>query len=262
MKHKIGFVILTIMMIAILLLRGIDFGIVTEPKNTQKSIIVTLFYITIAILIFIERKNLADFHIDRSSLIIFLLFSFVRTRFSVAGEMLQLIVIALSGVACGIILVLCWSKIPNTNWRWAMVGLFGGILVAGLVAILEISEGYLAKFENYIPQIPFWLILTNRIIYSVSIVTPYEEIVMRGFLWGYLRQAGLSENKACWIQGISFWLLHLYRANFLLVFFVGLPILTFLVSLLVRKSKQVFPSIIAHTITNALSDSILIYLRF
>ena len=85
-----------------------------------------------------------------------------------------------------------------------MIGFLEEFWLLDSLAILSIFEGYLEIFENYIPPTPFWLVLTNRVIYSFSIVTPYEEIIMRGFLWGYLRQAGLSENKACWIQGSLF----------------------------------------------------------
>jgi membrane protease YdiL (CAAX protease family) len=81
-----------------------------------------------------------------------------------------------------------------------------------------------------------------------------EELLFRGFFWGYLRRQISEEGKIYWIQFILFWFVHLRRvvtAPF--TFFIAIPLLAMLSSQLTLRSRQIFPAVLSHTVINILS---------
>ena len=103
------------------------------------------------------------------------------------------------------------------------------------------------------------MVLVRRIIYNLSFGALIEETLFRGVLWGYLRGLNWKENKIIWTQGILFWMAHLNEISNPVTFFIAVPIGTIVFSLLARHSKQVLPSIIAHTVMNTLSVVLVYY---
>jgi membrane protease YdiL (CAAX protease family) len=261
LKPKLG---LLIVILAFLLGQANNIWVVFNQSENPllRTASVSLFFLLSALFIFIERKNLGDFALDRISLLVLIFFSFIRMRNDIAGEVWFLGVIALSGMLCTYVLISNWIHIPRTNLRWAVVGIIAGLVTAIFVSIVAIESGYLTAFENYRAPIPFSLVFINRIVYSLSFPALYEEILFRGFIWGYLTKIGWGDKRACWFQAIFFWTLHWGQLGFPLIFFIALPLLVFVVSILRHYSSQIFPSILAHTIINALSDSILIAMRW
>lgn len=98
-----------------------------------------------------------------------------------------------------------------------------------------------------------YLVAIRQIIYELSFGVPVEEILFRGFLWGYFRRRGWEEGRVFWVQGILFWILHWDRLMTPLVFFLGIPVIVLAASGLTLRSKQVFPAILSHLITNAVT---------
>jgi membrane protease YdiL (CAAX protease family) len=188
------------------------------------------------------------------------IFSFIRTRFSVVDATWFYIIIGLSGLVIGFVIFKHWSNIPRTSFFWAKRGLFIGIIASIPLTVLMVKSGWLTMFPNTIPPVPLPLVLMNRVISALSFSGPLEEILFRGFLWGYLLKIGCSEKRAGLIQAIIFWLMHWDRAWFPLLFFIDLPLSTFIFSALRYHSKQIFPSLLAHTAINALTDALTTYL--
>jgi hypothetical protein len=221
---------------------------------------VSLSFLLIAVFVFVERKNLADFHLDRLSVLILVIFSFIRTRFSVVDATWFYIIIGLSGLVIGFVMIKHWSDLPRTSSYWAKRGLFIGIIASIPFTVLLVISGWLTMYPNTTPPVPLPLVIINRVIYALSFSGPLEEIWFRGFLWGYLLKIGCSEKRAGFIQAIIFWLVHWDRAWLPLLFFIGLPLATYIFSALRYHSKQIFPSLLAHTAINALSDALTTYL--
>ena len=158
----------------------------------------------------------------------------------------------LLGLSLLIVCAVNWKKIPQTNLRWAIIGLLSCALVIPLAFIeSHLVEKYASSSILY--QTKFFSYATQNFLYTTSFVAPYEEIMVRGILWGQLRRWNIPDSRIIWIQGFLFWFLHFWQILTPVTFFLTIPALTLIVSLLVKYSRQLFPSFIAHTLINFLS---------
>lgn len=268
MKHKAGLVIISLYLLALfalnicrLLFRPLNPSESEWLQFIAKSIYTeaTISFVCIALLVWLEAKHLANFHLDRTSLLLLVIFGpFVRTTPRLLGEQPYLIVI---WVACLLILlniIRNWSIIPKTSFKLS----FPGVLTIGfgLLAILMI-ESFQPDLYTRVDPLAFnpGLEIIRGIIYNLAAVSTVEEILFRGFFWGYLIQIGLSEKKAFWTQGVIFWLAHL-SSKFAkpISFFITIPITTYVYSQIVRKTNQVFWSIVVHTFVNVIVPLLLV----
>lgn len=250
-------IFLSLVLLIIFTLPISNFFITTDSAALwMRYVYAIIFYIFVAFLVWLEVKNLADFHIDHISLLIIALFgSIFHRRLGVPGEIYFQIILWLCSISIISALIIERSNIPKTNIKWAA----NGIIIAIITSFL------LAKFQSYLPEISshysqfepinsYSIIVLNLLrnyVYQFSYVAPYEELLFRGLLWGYLIRLGFREERVIWFQAILFWILH---ANSLLTpinFFFVLPTVTLLVTVLVRYSKQLLPSIILHSTVNA-----------
>jgi membrane protease YdiL (CAAX protease family) len=77
-----------------------------------------------------------------------------------------------------------------------------------------------------------------------------EEPLFRGLLWGFLKHKGIKDHWICIIQGILFWLGHIYYFGTGVNFWVIHPFLAILLGLLVWKTKSITHSMIFHSSVN------------
>lgn len=217
---------------------------------TAKYILTAIAYVCLAILIWVEIEHLESYHLDRFSLLFLVVFGpFLRIKSYGSDNTIYSIIILVACVVIAFRLVRNWSKIPKTNLKWSNRGAF----LFGLALILLIALGTLepdlysrADPSTYRPIFD----VTSRIFYNLSAVSTIEEIMFRGFLWGYLLQLGWSEKKAMWTQAILFLLGHFTQIGLPITFFITIPIAIFIFSQVVWRTRQVFWAIIFHTINN------------
>jgi membrane protease YdiL (CAAX protease family) len=86
--------------------------------------------------------------------------------------------------------------------------------------------------------------------YQLSFVTVIEEALFRGLLFGLLLMNGYKENTALFIQSVLFCGIHYLKLNDPILFFILLPLFTLSVSLIVKKYKMLYLSIMVHTFNN------------
>lgn len=217
---------------------------------TQYSYSIIIFsYLTVITTLLLEKDNLDTFNLDRASLLILVLVGLVRSNLLVPNETLYKIVIGIISSVLFLICIVEWEKIPKSSARWAILGVLVCVLTIP-VALVEITQVEKYLVSNRMYEEKFIIYAIKNFMFQLSFIGPFEEITYRGILWGQLRKWNISENKIFWIQAISFWLMHfdqVFTISSLMILFLGL---TF--SLLARYSKQTFPSIIAHTLTNVL----------
>lgn len=228
-------------------------------KELILSTLYVVRYVLITFLILMERKNLAEFGFDRGSLILFILSTLVRTHLNFSGEIWFLSIIIIAGLVCSIVVVRNWSKLPKINWTWVIVGLVCGFITALIMVIFNVVfyGGAYIEFSTGSSSFSYFL---DYFIGTFSTGTMLEEFIFRGFLFGYLIRAGLSESLSLWVQGICFWLIHGAGLIPVIGIFIFVTPLVALVSALLRKySKQLSASTAWHMAHNGLVMPILAF---
>ena len=142
-----------------------------------------------------------------------------------------------------------WNKLPKTKLNWMLLGVLSLIVVIPLAFIESTQVERYIESNAFFAKMPMTLIIRN-FLQTLTFVALYEEFFWRGVFWGQLRKWNVNENRIFWWQGILFWLLHGWRIFTPITFFITIPIVTIMFSLLVKYSKQLFPSIISHTLVN------------
>jgi membrane protease YdiL (CAAX protease family) len=218
-------------------------------------IFTTIMYLVLAVLIWMESANLQEFHIDRFTIFLFIFSSIIQIRSGIRGELVFVVLMVLSGISMFILLVLRKPPVHETNLSWTNRGIVAGLLV---IVFLFIIEFLIRPPWTTMPLIGNSVLSTTiGLMATIFTAAPLEEMLFRGFLWGYLRRFGWTESKIFFVQGILFWLCHFSRLIVTpFVFFIGIPLMVFVTGKLVMKSKQLFPSILSHSIINMLSKGL------
>lgn len=217
---------------------------------------ITMIYVMLALSMWLERKNLHEFSLDRLALFILILSSFVRRRLGIENEIYFLAVIGVAGLVVLIVTILYWKQIPKTNFRWLVIGLCVAFLA--LIPIIFIESLQLQTMaDSTVKSYGMFWDIVRRAIYEISFTAPIEEFLFRGFLWGYLRKLNWNESEAFWIQGVLFWFSHIGKIVSPFTLFLTIPILTFTFSELRKRSGQITPSILVHLATNSIVPIIL-----
>lgn len=254
---KIGKRIVFGLLLIILLLQTIPFlGFNPDFEQILSQVIAYVYYIytllmylSLSTLIYVEIENLQEFHFDSYTLVTFILGTIIRPRIGIRGESIFLILIGMIGAFIVLTLILKKPNVPITNLKWVMVGLAVSSIVVFMVSLLAMTFQSTSEYAiSFKPAAIFSLFVRE---FSSAPIN--EEILMRGFLWGYLRRDGLSESKVFWLQGGLFWLLHIGKVFTPFTFFLFIPLFTILYSKLTLNSKQLFPSVVSHLLVNVAS---------
>jgi membrane protease YdiL (CAAX protease family) len=214
-----------------------------------------------ALLIWRERNHLADFHVDRLVLFIFIL-----------GKPLELLLVQLQipfatpsrsaaymlylpiALGLGIAMLAARPNLPAMNIRlagWLLVGILAGL-------VLGVYSGNLIK-ANLGPgssgSVNFRLVLLLPLQQLLS-AGINEEPFFRGFLWGILRKSGLKDVWVWLIQAGVFWLAHAYYlfhgVTFSFLFIV--PVGGLVMGWLAWRSRSIAVSMLAHGISNGIGQ--------
>jgi membrane protease YdiL (CAAX protease family) len=187
----------------------------------------------------------------KSSLVILIIFGFFRGNFGIPGEVYFRITLIFLSLALVSAFIINYRKIPHSKPRWLLISFLSCLLVIPLAYIYSLKP--VINPGSTILENGFLWNAARNTIYDLSFVSPFEEIIFRGILWGQLRRMGWLEKRIFWFQAILFWLLHFWEVFVNpLAFLTIIPISTLILSALVYYSKRVSPSILFHTAVNAL----------
>jgi hypothetical protein len=138
-------------------------------------------------------------------------------------------------------------KIPD--WKPTFISLLWSVVTFVIIALLLFVLNPVR--ESLPPNLS--RVLLNTFLYQVSFVTVIEEAYFRGLLYSFLLMNGYQEDRALIIQGILFWGGHYLKISASpAIFFVAVPILTLSTSLIIKKYKMLYVSIMVHTLVNVL----------
>lgn len=212
----------------------------------------TVVYFIVALLVWLERGQLEDVHLDSLTLLTFMLSSVFRVMLRIVDRsyFVFLVITVIAGLIILIVLIRYRSKTPKTNFRWAMIGIFWGSILIIPITIIEAFQYTNATHSPY--SYPTFVLILGVALYQIAYITLIEEMLFRGFLWGYLRRAGYDESSVFWAQGVLFWFFHFVRIGTIYSFLLAIPLITFVLSKLTQRSRQIFPSLLAHTIINTI----------
>ena len=225
---------------------------------TFKYYLLVLSYILILLTLLIEKDNLEVFNIDKFSIAMLPLLGIIRVKLHIPYEEYYRAVCNLFGLILFVYCLMNWRKLPKTKPNWILLGVLSSIIVFLLAFPESIQIEKYAHSNNMYAINPIIYGVRN-FFFTITFVAPFEEIITRGIFWGQLRKWNIGENKIFWIQAVVFWLLHGWQIFTPISFFITLPIITIIYSLLVRNSKQLFPSIVSHTLINTLGP-IIVYI--
>lgn len=97
------------------------------------------------------------------------------------------------------------------------------------------------------------------VLQSYLALNVFEEVIFRGALWAFLRNLGLRERAAFFVQAFLFWIAHheYLLQNQQYVFWVSVPCIAILLGLLAWRSKSLTPSLIGHFLFNFIGQLLL-----
>ena len=261
-------------LIALLLLRLIYLGggrLLTQPDTPTWLLPseMVLTYLLTSILIYRQRDYLKGYHITRLSLFLFLAAPFneimviLLTNERVHWPYGNLFRIGSLIIACVLVLLLWRSRrevdSSPDRFPWVILGLVVG-------TVLAVAYGWYFEYESFgdimvkdvIRKPPATLTdLVSMLSTQFINASVMEEPLFRGFFWGYLRQRGLNNLQILLVQGGLFWLAHIYylgRVAF--SFWVLIPSVGLIFGWLAWRSRSIAPSLLAHTLINALTPLI------
>ena len=216
-------------------------------------------YILIAFLIWWKRDNLADFHIDKSALILIILLrpfqtlilTYWKVESPLAFPSIPSLMISVTALGLAILLWHSGIKTPSISasiWGWLAIGIFTGVCVS----ILENFNSFSSMLNNHGSLSTLVMKSTSlNLLYHLGFAPINEEPLFRGFLWGALRQRKWNDNSILIFQTILFTSAHLYFAKqYPLLFWVFIPGAALLFGFLTMRSHSISPAILAHGLIN------------
>ena len=212
-----------------------------------------LFFLIIGGLIITNRKKLAEYNIDHSAVLIFFHFTTVlrlRKIDSVATFVVEVLFIAVAVI----VLIFFWkSKKELTRQRFFNKWFFLAVVVGIVLAVLEmrldpIQNNKTIDGISTTTAIYYFFYYSHHAIGSAGI---FEEPVYRGFLWGFLKNIGLSDGQTLVAQAGLFWISHINYIHHPFTIWITTPIMALVLGFLALKSRSIIPPMIAHVTYNA-----------
>ena len=218
-------------------------------------------YIFTSLLIWWKRELLALFNITRDALIIFIIIPIINavscfiyylfTRQTFYFSWVQLII----AIIVGILIYPSFKTLPKLRLKQYLTSL---ILAFICGAVLGIISAYFMGFEETgsLGEISIWSFF-DEFITQTSIAAIPEEVLFRGFTWGFLRRIKVKEYWILIIQLFMFIIGHVYFLETNpYVFWIVIPTGGFLMGIVVWKTRSIGHSMITHSLGNAFGNFI------
>jgi membrane protease YdiL (CAAX protease family) len=232
-------------------------------------------YLLTAILIWMERDRLSDYHVDRLALFVLvfgkpaeLLWSHFPGsigRYLVGEQILRrqllqeqayLLYLPISiGLLIGLSVARAKvGKSGSKKWLWVGIGVATGLVIGALCGWL--TKFYYSPLRSQMTVVALMLLPVQEMLYAGIAEEPF----FRGFLWGVLRKSGWREGWVLVVQGILFWIAHIYLIERSPVtFWVIVPLGGLVLGLLAWRSRSIGVSMIAHGLMNGVLKMVVLY---
>jgi membrane protease YdiL (CAAX protease family) len=218
-------------------------------------------YFLTALLIWWERNRLADFHIDRLALAIFifgkpleLLLQYLQIPFAYPPRTDAYLLYVPIAIGLGVALWLARPRLPKLTREkamWLLISLLGGIAL-GVYFGLVIRANSQVSNEGRATLSLFIFLPIQQMLYAAIAEEPF----FRGFLWGSLAKLGLPEIWIWLVQAGLFWLGHTFylTRGAPWSFWFIIPVGGLVLGLLAWRSRSITTSMIAHGLSNGIGQ--------
>ena len=219
-------------------------------------------YLLTAFLIYWERNQLKDFHIDKLTLIIIIIFKPLQTlilnswhiKNPLAFPNWPSITLWVISIILAVLLRQSRRTLPKFTGRsiiWLVIGIAIGLVASILFAYpMSLQTHWVQPLTRNV-IIEGFRNTPITFLYQLGFAAVSEEPLFRGFLWGYLLKAGW---KGVWIwlfQAGLFMLGHIYYIGKLPIsFWILVPVSALVFGALVWRSKTISSSLAAHATMN------------
>ena len=220
-------------------------------------------YLLTALLVFLERKRLAEYHIDSLALVLLLgapvviLIGSKTGGYALPGQGIKALFASVLLIA-----LLIWRPVlPKRGAAQTAIYLGAAVLIGGALAIVS---GFLLSFQVQNPldlsRFPSAGRLRYEALYQLDYAAAAEEPLFRGFLWGGLRRCGWKDHWIWLFQALLFAVGHVYYVGvYNISAFLVVPLAALVLGLAAWKTRSIGTSMIVHGITNGFGNA-LVYL--
>ena len=221
-------------------------------------------YLLTAILIWMERERLSEYHVDKLALFIIVFgkpAELLWSRFPgpigryLVGEGYLLYLPISIGLLVGLSLARPkMGEVGSKKWRWVGVGVLTGVIIGVL-------SGWLTRLEfnpsrSQLTPAALVLLSVQELLYAGIAEEPF----FRGFLWGALKKSGWKEGWVLAAQGVLFWVAHIYLIERSpMTFWVIVPLGGVVFGALAWRSRSIGVSMIAHGLANGILKMVVLY---
>lgn len=252
----VGIILAAIYLLASL---GLSFSYLATQRFFPSYLIFVLRllgYISIIFLIFSSSNDLSDYHLDKFSLMLLIIFPgfFNPVPSQLPGWMLFLFIFIPFGSAILLYLRVRQQEVFSKGTLLDLAKYF--TLGTGIAILFFTLANILGAANQITPEKLSQLGLLTFIyqwIAGLSTSGAVEETIFRGFLLGFLiNKKGVKPWLAITLQALAFWLLHIYQVNNPIALQALNPVFGMMVGWITLKTKNIAPAIFAHASYNAL----------
>jgi len=203
-------------------------------------------YVIIVFSLIVFREFELDMFRDYFSLGIIVATCFLRAGLGGSDETVFKALLILIGIILTNYIIVNRKSIIVPDMKSVFIGVLWSVGVTVVLSLLRVllDPGHRTLPANILAYI------INISVFQLSFVTIIEEAYFRGLLFGFLLMSGYKENTALFIQAILFWGIHYVRFGDPVLFWVIIPIYTLSATLVIKKYKMLYLTIMMHTIYN------------
>lgn len=243
-----------------------------------QSIFIILTYLLTAILIWVERDRLEDFHIGLGAVAIIIVMPVLRpiicsiiqySEFSsgIGYRWIQFLYMQLMFLHSWIeipiaIFLLTALLLSHTNFKkkqflkillWLIIAIITGVILGFLQIYLKGFVGIYFKEDSKLISNRTYQFrdIISSFLTQLSLAAIAEEPLFRGFLWGYLKKANWKEVWIWIFQALLFLSGHFYYFRNFKYSFIWVLISALAIGLIAWRSKNITNSMITHAILNS-----------
>jgi membrane protease YdiL (CAAX protease family) len=247
----------------VLVLLGLRFLLGWLPFDSQ---VLEPFYqiptfLLIALFIWLERDDLAAYHIDKLSIILLILFVPLSTLVlpvfignsswpmafpNLPALCLWWIAILFFFMMRGTLSAMPWPRAKG--WSWVGMGAAGGLVLALVMVLVWLP---IRPHSGDVPEFEPWMLWS--FVYQVGYAGLMEEPVFRGMLWGTLRKLGWGELWIWLLQAVLFSAAHgaFWQDSNAILSGVSILVGGLFFGFLAWRARSIAPGALAHAFYNA-----------